>query len=151
MRARLICSVAAFSLAALASVGAVAQKYSEPPRGSVERTDLLDAIRPLAQWAFDPPLEFVVKEMRVSGDVAFVSVSAQRPGGEPINAATSPVVLRDGESPDLVDGPQLQALMQRSGRMWVSVQYSIGATDAWYCADVFSTTWKTVLPEICNR
>ncbi len=151
MRGLFICSVAAFALAGLASFSAAAQEYSEPPRGSVERADLLDAIRPLAQWAFDPPVEFVVTQMRVSGDIAFVNVTAQRPGGDQINAATSPVVLRDGESPELVDGPHLQALLQKSGRMWVSVHYSVGATDVWYCADVFSTTWKPVLPEICNR
>ena len=148
---QLVSGFAALALAGVMSSAVGAQNYSEPPRGSAEREDLLDAMRPLAEWAFDPPLEFVVRDLRVAGDTAFINVTAQRPGGAPINPATSPVVVRDGESPELVDGPHLQALLRKSGRMWVSVQHSVGATDAWYCADVFYTIWEPVLPEICAR
>jgi len=80
-------------------------QYHTPLRGSAERADLLDAIRPLAQWAFDTPIEFVVEDMRVAGDAALVKVSAQRPGGAAIDRANSPLVMRDGETPELVDGP----------------------------------------------
>lgn len=134
-----------------ASFCAAEQAYSEPARGSAERENLLDAIRPLAEWAFDPPVRFVVKEMRVAGDVAFVDVVAQRPDGASINPATSPVVLRDGELAELVDGPNLQALLQKSGRMWVAVQHAVGATDAWYSAEEFCPIWRSVLPEFCRR
>lgn len=44
-----------------------AQTYSEPVRGSETRQDTLDAIRPHAQRAFAPPIEFVTGELRVLG------------------------------------------------------------------------------------
>jgi hypothetical protein len=134
-----------------ASVCAAEPAYFEPAPGSAERENLLDAIRPLAEWSFDPPVRFVVKAMRVSGDVAFVDVVAQRPDGTSINPATSPVVLRDGELAELVDGPNLQALLQKSGRMWVAVQHAVGATDAWYSAEELCAIWTPVLPEFCSR
>lgn len=143
--------VVALVFVGFASFGAAAQDYNGPPHRSAERTDLLDAVRPLAEWAFDPPVEFIVSEMRVSGDVAFLNVTAQRPGGASIDVTTSPIVLRDGDSPELVDGPHLQALLQKSGRVWVAVHHSVGATDVWYSADVFCAIWKPVLPEFCGR
>ena len=149
MRYQFIAAIAALLLLGPLSFGAGAQPYSEPARGTPERADLLDAIRPLAEWALDPPIEFVVRQLRISGDVAFVNVTAQRPGGAGIDVATSPLVLRDGEPPDLVDGPHLQALLQRSGRMWVAVQHAVGATDVWYSADELCAIWQSVLPEFC--
>jgi hypothetical protein len=149
MRNHFTRALAAISLLGLSSFCAQAQEYFEPARGTPERVDLLDAIRPLAEWALAPPIEFVVTELRVSGDVAFVNVTAQRPGGAEIDLATSPLVLRDGETPELVDGPHLQALLRKSGRMWVSVQDSIGATDVWYSAGEFCAIWQSVLPEYC--
>lgn len=149
MRNQFTGAIAVLLLLGLSSFRAGAQDYYEPARGTQERADLLDAIRPLADWALDPPIEFVVKELRISGDVAFVNVTAQRPGGGGIDMGTSPLVLRDGESPDLVDGPHLQALLQRSGRMWVAVQHSVGATDVWYSADELCAIWQAVLPEFC--
>lgn len=138
-------------VAAFASFGTTAQDYFEPPHRSAERTELLDAVRPLAEWAFDPPVEFIVSEIRISGGVAFLSVTAQRPGGARIDVSSSPIVLRDGESPELVDGPHMQALLQKSGRVWVAVQHSVGATDVWYSADVFCAIWQPVLPEFCGH
>ena len=70
-------------VAALALPGA-AQAWEEPARGTELRADLMDALRPMAEWDLGAPVEFVVLDLRVAGDVAFASVMAQRPGGAPI-------------------------------------------------------------------
>jgi hypothetical protein len=129
---------------------ATAQRYVTPEQGSAERRDLLDALRPLAVWSFGAPIEFVVLDLRLAGDVAFASVEAQRPGGGAIDIALAPIVARDGEEPGLIDGPRLQALMQKSGDMWVPVQHSVGPTDVWYSWPPYCETWAAVLPEYCD-
>lgn len=64
-------------LAATAS----AEGWYEPKRGSDERSALMDAIRPHVEWQLGQPIQFVVGDLRVSGDVAFGVLNPQRPGG----------------------------------------------------------------------
>jgi hypothetical protein len=135
-------------MAALSASPALA--WQEPPRGSDLRADLMDAIRPLAEWYLNPPVEFVVHEARVQGDRAFVSLHAQRPGGGVIDPATAPGVLRGEVDGFAGDPTTMQALLQRSGRMWVAVHYGIAATDVWYSDPDFCPGWGGVLPEFCN-
>ncbi len=92
----------------------VAQSYTEATKGSATRQDILDAIRPVAEWEFGPPVEFVVGEIRVADDVAFVTVRAQRPGGQKIDIFTTPIVLRNELDPSAGDGPTMEALLQKS-------------------------------------
>ena len=129
---------------------AAAQGFSEPPAGTTLRADILDAMRPHAEWSFGAPVEFVVREMRVAGDTAFVWASAQRPGGGTIALADTPLVQRDGRPIDLVDGPEVQALLKRSGRTWVAVHHAEGATDAWWWSVDFCPGWGEVLPNSCG-
>ena len=133
----------------LFTVAANAQTYTEPARGSELRSDILDAIRPVAEWNLGAPVEFVVWDMRVNGDVAFVSVWAQRPGGGKIDMATTPIVKRNQLDPEAGDGPAIQALLQRSGRMWVGVEYGISPSDVWWDWDEYCPIWSTVIPETC--
>jgi hypothetical protein len=119
-------------------------------RDSPIRRDIMDALRPLAEWAFDPPVEFVVRQLRVAGDVAFAAVDAQRPGGAPIDLASSPLVRRDGEPVGLVDGPHLEALLQKSGAMWVPVHHAVGSSDVWYAWEGYCPRWGPVLPDTCH-
>ncbi len=126
------------------------QAYETPPRGTALRADLMSALRPKAEWDLGAPVEFVVNDIRVSGNVAFVSVTAQRPGGGPINIRNTPLVLRDEIEPDVIDGPNIQALLQKSGRMWVPVHQETGATDVWYAWPALCPIWRSVLPEICQ-
>lgn len=49
----------------------------------------------------------------------------------PVLAAT-PLVTVEGIPPDLIDGPVVQAYLYRPGTYWQIVEYSIGATDAWW-------------------
>lgn len=140
-------------LLSLALAGALvvpASGFTVPPRGTDERTDMLDAVRPLAAWLLAAPIEFVVLDIRLEGDVGFVNVAAQRPGGFVIDLAESPIVTRDGENPDNLDGATMQALLQRSGRIWVAVHHSLGATDLWFSNPAYCPVWGPVLPEVCQ-
>ena len=103
-----------------------AQQVHEPQPGSAERRALMDAIRPLVVAQVGPPVEFVVREIRVVEQYAFVAVEPQRPGGRPIDFTH----LDDG----MMDGLHTEAvLINRSGR-WLVVTHSIGSTDVWYVA-----------------
>ena len=51
--------------------------------------------------------------------------------------------------PEVSDGGTIQALMQRSGRMWVAVHHAIGATDVWYSSPEFCGPWRALLPNVC--
>ena len=127
-----------------------ATAFEEPARGTQLRRDLMDAMRPIAEWNLGAQVEFVVQELRVSGDVAFAMLAAQRPGGGLIDIRTTPMVTRDELEPEYIDGPSLQALLKRSGRMWVAVNHATGPTDAWWYWKEYCPIWHAVLPEVCQ-
>lgn len=129
---------------------ATAQSYSEPARGSETRQDILDAIRPQAAWSFAPPIEFVVGEIRVAGNVAFATVRAQRPGGAPIDIFTTPDALRGQLDPYAGNGPTMEVLLQKSGRVWVGVHYGINSSEGWWYDPIYCPIWSAVLPEVCR-
>ncbi|MCP3972403.1 MAG: hypothetical protein GY717_19175 [Rhodobacteraceae bacterium] len=135
-------------LAALLAASA-ANAWTEPQRGTQLRADLMSAIRPHIEWSLGAPVEFVVHDLRVQGDVAFASVWAQRPGGAPINMYATPAVRRNELDPSVGDGPSVQALLQRSGRVWVATHHAISATDVWYSWHEFCPLWHPVVPEVC--
>ena len=141
---------AALVLAALALPGA-AWGWEEPARGTDLRADLMDSLRPMAEWSLGAPVEFVVHELRVDGGAAFASVIAQRPGGAAIDMRDTPMFQRQEIDPEIADGATIQALIQRSGRMWVPVHFGIGATDVWYQYEGFCPIWGRVLPEFCDQ
>lgn len=127
-----------------------AQTYSEPKRGSETREDILDAIRPQAQWSFGAPVEFVVGEIRVAGNVAFATVRAQRPGGAEIDIFSTPDVLRGQLDPYAGNGPTMEVLLQKSGRVWVGVHYGLNSSEGWWYDQVYCPIWAAVLPEVCG-
>lgn len=135
------------SLALLATT-ALAQQTYEPPRGSPERRALMDAIRPLAESLFFPPIEFVVADLQVSGDVAFASVVAQRPGGGAIDVLNSPG-WRDGYFLPDSDPTAGQALLQRSGNGWFMAYGLFGATDVWWQSPETCATFRPVIASVC--
>jgi hypothetical protein len=137
-------------LLALLSPAAGAQDWVEPERGSELRTDLLSSIRPHIEWALGPPIEFVVWEMRVRGDIAFASLWAQRPGGGQIDLRDTPAARRGILDPDVGDGPGVQVLYIKSGRVWVALHYAINATERWYSDKPFCDVWASVIPEACQ-
>jgi len=141
---------AALALAALiALIAGPALGWEEPARGTPLRAALLDAVRPLAVRDLGAPVEFVVHVLRVSGDRAFASVMAQRPGGVPIDMATTPMARRGNHDPDLSEGPTVQALLALSDGRWVSLHHATGATDAWWIDPLYCPGWGAVLSDVC--
>lgn len=133
-----------------ASRHASAQTYYEPERGSAMRADIMDALRPVAEWSFGPPVQFVVEELRTDGKVAFAMLRAQRPGGARIVMETTPLVTRHGQRAEYMNGPTVQALLVKSGRMWGIVDHVISATEAWWTTGYFCPQFGTVVPESCH-
>ncbi len=125
--------------------------WDEPARGTQTRSDMLSAIRPHIEWALGAPVQFVVSDLRVSGNVGFASVTAQRPGGGAIDLYATPAYQRGEFDPEMSDGASIQALLQKSGDVWVATHHAIGATDVWYSWDGFCPIWQPVLSEICSN
>lgn len=124
--------------------------WQEPRRGTAQRAALMDAIRPQVEWYLGPPVEFVVYDLRVQGDVAFANLYPQRPGGGAIDLFRTPGFGRGEFTPEIMDGVGLQALYRRSGQSWVVVHWLIGASDVWYATPEFCAVWRPVIPEACQ-
>lgn len=137
------------ALAAAVLIAAPAAAWEEPARGTPLRADLLDAVRPHLEWHLAAPIEIVVQAIRVQGDRAFVAAYAQRPGGVPIDMTQTPMARRGEYWPEVSDGTTIQALLQRSGRMWVAVHHAVGATDVWYSSPEYCGPWGALLPNVC--
>ncbi len=127
-----------------------AQSWTEPARGSELRADLMSAIRPQIEWALGTPVEFVIWDLRVKDDIAFASLWAQRPGGGEIDLRDTPAAHWDMIDPEVGDGPTIQVLYRKSGRVWVAVHHGIAATDVWYSWDPYCAVWAQVIPEACR-
>ncbi|GAA6199960.1 hypothetical protein [Aquicoccus sp. SU-CL01552] len=132
-------------------VPALAQGWYEPQRGTDLRAALMDALRPHAVWLLGAPVEFVVHDLRVSGNLGFASVSPQRPGGGEISLWQTPGYARGEIDPQGMEGgTTMQALYVRSGRTWVAVHWAMGASDVWYAYGPICTVWRPVIPEACR-
>ena len=122
--------------------------WEEPARGTDERKDMLNAIRPLAEADLSPPVEFVVSTLRVKGDVGFATLQPQRPGGAPILWKETRLAAK-GEKADWYDGTTLHVLYQRIDGEWTVRDHSIGATDVWWSAPEACAIFAAVTPEFC--
>ncbi|WP_050761409.1 hypothetical protein [Jannaschia sp. CCS1] len=106
----------------------------EPPRGSDLRRELLDTFRPLAVYDLGAPLEFRVLELMVDEDIAFARLRAQRPGGEALDMAQTPMVEWRYADPYEFDGPRFEVFYVRDDDAWQVVTYGLGSTDVWWWA-----------------
>lgn len=127
-----------------------AQGWSEPARGTAERAALMDAIRPHAEWMLGAPVEFVVFDLRRSGDLAFASLYPQRPGGGRIDLNRTPGAQRGDLDLEDMDDIGIQVLYRKSGKTWVAVHWVIGAGDVWYAYGPICAVWRPVIPEACQ-
>ncbi|MBZ0129292.1 MAG: hypothetical protein K8F59_09265 [Rhodobacteraceae bacterium] len=127
-----------------------AAEYSEPARGTQTRQALMDAIRPHAEWNLGVPVEFVVDDLRVAGDVGYAELSPQRPGGAAIDIYQTPMYRRGQADPEFQDGMYMHVLYRKSGATWVAVHFSIGATDVWFSDPELCREYRAVIPEFCN-
>ena len=137
-------------VSALGGAPVVAQSYSEPARGTATRAALMDAIRPHVEWDLGQPIEFVVDELRVAGDVAYGSLSPQRPGGGAIDLYDTPGYRRGEMEPEYMDGTRVAVLYRKLRETWVAVHHSIGATDVWFAAPDYCIEYAAVIPEWCK-
>ena len=126
-----------------------AQSYSEPARGTATRAALMDAIRPHVEWDLGRPIEFVVDELQVAGDVAYGSLSPQRPGGGAIDLYDT-AGYRRGMEYEYMDGTRVAVLYRKVRETWVAVHHSIGATDVWFAAPDYCIEYAAVIPEWCK-
>lgn len=122
--------------------------WETPQRGTALRGDLMDAIRPHAEWVFGAPLVFRVDDLRVDGAVAFAMLEPQRPDGRPMTAAD---VIPEHGADDIFElgGPSMQVLYQKAGNTWVATHWAVGATDVWWSWQAYCPTWWSVIPEVC--
>jgi hypothetical protein len=130
------------------ATAAAAQQWYEPQRGSAERGGIMDAVRPNAEQIFGAPVEFVVIELRVSGDLAFAMVKAQRPGGGAIDVAATPGWQSGYFLPD-ADWTGGQALLRRSASGWLAVEETFGATDVWWSDPALCSQFRPVIADAC--
>ncbi|WP_420332913.1 hypothetical protein [Roseibium sp.] len=126
-------AIAILSLLLLAgsTLGGVAQSVYEPPRGSAERREILDAVRPMVEARVGPPVEFVVGWMRSGAGWAFVNVNPQRPGGGKID----PFLTTFASQAEYMDGLSTYALLRYQYSRWNLVDFVVGPTDVFWQGD----------------
>jgi len=139
-----------FLLMVLLNGPAMAQGWTEPARGTPTRAALMDALRPHALWLLGSPVEFVVYDLRVSGNLAFASVHPQRPGGGEISIYETPGYSRGDLLPEDREGLGMQALYYKSGETWVAVHWAMGASDVWWAYEPICAVWRAVVPGGCE-
>jgi len=106
-----------------------AQSVHSPDKTSPERKAILDTLRTPVERDLKQKVVFVVENLNVSGNWAFVSGSPQSPtGGEPDYKGTQYwQAKRDG----MFDNNYF-ALLKKAGGNWKVVTYRIGCTDVCY-------------------
>jgi hypothetical protein len=112
----------------------LASPTSQPPiltpeRGSAERTELMDALRPAVSAEIGGEIQFEVFDLRVMPQQwAYANVRPQRPrGGAPIDWSKTKFrqAMAQGTMSDRV-----MALLFREGSSWRVAEYAIGPKDA---------------------
>jgi len=126
-----------------------ADSYFEPKRGTTLRSSLMDAIRPHIEWELGQPIEFIVNELRASGNYALAFLSPQRPGGIKIDISKTPGFKRGSLDPNYMDGTAVVVLYEKKRETWVAVHHSIGATDVWFSEPELCSQYQPVIPEFC--
>ena len=112
--------------ALFAALQPAAAQVTTPPQGSPLRAAILDGVRPMVEAEVGKPVEFVVQQMRVLGEWAFVVLSPQRPGGGPIPYVYTRYQTAVDEG--FFDN-QVSALLRDTPSGWLVYEYNLGATD----------------------
>jgi len=109
----------------LAPTAAFAQ-VEQPAPGSPERAAILDALRGRTIGELGGPIEFIVHDIRVLGEWAFVEAEPQRPGGGDIfYTYTRYQAAWDAGALD----EMVTALLRETPAGWLVYEYDFGATD----------------------
>lgn len=113
-------------LLAVAGASTALATAATPPPGSPLRRAILDSLRPMVEAELGAPVEFVVNDLRVLGEWAFVYAKPQRPGGAAIGYAYTRYqqAFDDGAFEEGVS-----ALLRETPAGWLVYEYALGATD----------------------
>lgn len=150
-------------LLGIVSIAAAPAAHSAPSqspgKSDPERARILNIVRPFAEGVFGPPVEFVVRELTVSGEWTFVRAVVQRKGGRKIAWVNTPHFKKMGNTTrtDIANAlsalPEccgMEAILQKDAtRGWRVIEQKATATDVWwesYCdkpARVAITKWCT--------
>ena len=111
-----------------AGLPAAAQAQTMPAAvGTAQRAELLDALRAVIAKDLGQPVKFVVRDMRVRGDWAFIVARPQTPAGGEIDFSKTRYAERQREG--VLDGDTLYALLRHVGGKWTVADFMIGPTD----------------------
>ena len=136
MGIRLKIAASALLLSAATTLPLAAQ-VETPAAGSPLRTAILDAVRPMVEAEVGGTVEFVVYDLRVLGEWAFVNLHPQRKGGGAIVwTYTRYQAQHDADAFD----ENVTALLRDTPAGWLVYQYDLGATDASWVG------WKDLYP-----
>ncbi len=121
----------AAAAALLVAGTAPAQAQTTPARtigiGDPSRAQLLDALRAVIAKDLGQPVKFVVEQMHVQADWAFVVAHPQTHGGARIDFSKTHYAERQREG--VLDGDTLYALLERRAGTWTVIAFMIGPTD----------------------
>lgn len=119
---------AILGLLLLATTGS-SQTVEHPAKGSTERAALLDTLRPAVENELKQPIVFVIAQINVQGNWAFVDGRVQTREGKVPNWKGTKYAdaARYGAQSD-----GISALLKRTGGKWRVVVKAIGCTDVCY-------------------
>ena len=110
-----------------------AQDLFTPAKGSPERKEILDAIRPHVELQLGKPVEFVVDDLKVAGAFSFAQLSPQRPGGKAIDRDSTPYAREAGvDAMEFWDCCHTEAILEKVDDTWIVRDVVVGSTDVWY-------------------
>ena len=98
-----------------------------PGVGSTLRKAVLDGLRPSIEADLKQKVIFVVDDIRVLSDWAFVKVTPVRPDSKPIDF--SKTKYKEDLEGGMFDGAQTYALLRKKKDQWTVLTFRIGPTD----------------------
>ena len=109
-----------------------AVKLVRPRPGNPLRKAVLDGLRGPIQKDLGQKVIFIVDDIRVFGDWAYVQVSPLQPNSKPIDF--SKTRYKQAMDDGVFDGPATYALLRKQGGQWLTLTYRIGPTDVCWLA-----------------
>lgn len=96
----------------------------ELEKGSAERKELIDFVRPMIEKMLHPPVTFEVEAIRRAGDYAYLRMTPIRPTGEPIDVQATNLKNKSV-------GVLTEIVLQREAGSWKLVEGTVGAPAGW--------------------
>jgi len=130
MNASTLCTSTFALIAFLLNLSELPQSSAYTPKpNSIERKQILDALRSPVESELKKPVVFKVDHLKVSRDWAFMHGVPQQPGGKKMNYTGTSYegAIKEGLFDDWIC-----ALLRKEKGKWRVVRYAIGATDAPY-------------------